>query len=153
LLISALSKNRVSDFRQSVHVAVILANTGVERVVTVSSDDGVVLTQIYYASEEFGVHDTRTSGGYFHMAEVFQQQGNVTVAQSLYQQVLSDSLTHSTSRSHSQTHSTSRSHISDSLYQQVSLSHSLTHYYQQVSHLRLYDLLYQQVSVSHSLTI
>lgn len=48
----------------------------------------VVLTQIYYASEEFGVHDIQTSGGYFHMAEVFQQQGNVTVAQSLYRQVM-----------------------------------------------------------------
>jgi len=100
LLAYISTKNGVSDFRQSVPVGVILANTGVEREVTVSSDDGVVLTQIYYASEEFGVHDTRTSGGYFHMAEVFQQQGNVTVAQSLYQQVLSDSLTHSTSRSH-----------------------------------------------------
>jgi len=44
-------------------------------------------TQIYYASEEFGVDDIHTSGGYFHMAEVFQQQHNLTVAQSLYRQV------------------------------------------------------------------
>ena len=47
----------------------------------------IVVAQIYYASEEFGVHDICTSGGYFHMAEVFLQQGNVTVAQSLYHQV------------------------------------------------------------------
>jgi len=45
------------------------------------------VVQIYYASEEFGVHDIRTSGGYFHMADVFQQQGNISVAQSLYRQV------------------------------------------------------------------
>jgi len=45
------------------------------------------LMQIYYASEEYGVADVRTSGGYFHMAEVFHQQHNTTVAQSLYLQV------------------------------------------------------------------
>jgi len=44
--------------------------------------------QIYYASEEFGTHDIRTSGGYFHMADVFHQQGNDMVARSLYSQVL-----------------------------------------------------------------
>ena len=43
--------------------------------------------QIYYASEEFGVMDIRASGGYFHMAEVFQQQHNYTVAKSLFRQV------------------------------------------------------------------
>jgi len=43
--------------------------------------------QIYYASEEFGLHNTRASGGYYHMAEVFEQQGDVIVAQSLYRQV------------------------------------------------------------------
>jgi len=45
------------------------------------------LSQIYYASEEFGTDDIRTSGGYFHMAEVFQQQDNTTIARSLYRQV------------------------------------------------------------------
>jgi len=47
----------------------------------------VIVVQVYYASEEFGPDDIRTSGGYFHMADVFDQQGNVTVAQSLYRQV------------------------------------------------------------------
>jgi len=45
--------------------------------------------QIYYASEEFGVDDIRTSGGYFHMAQVFDLQANVLVARSLYDQVTS----------------------------------------------------------------
>ena len=48
--------------------------------------------QVYYASEEFGVDDVHTSGGYYHMADVFERQDNAAVAQSLYRKV-SQSLT------------------------------------------------------------
>ncbi|XP_076451715.1 zinc finger MYND domain-containing protein 12-like [Babylonia areolata] len=42
---------------------------------------------IYHASEEYGPDDIRTSGGYFHMANVFFRQGKRDVADSLYRQV------------------------------------------------------------------
>lgn len=42
---------------------------------------------IYHASEEFGTDDIRTSGGYFHMANVFFRQGRMEIADSLYRQV------------------------------------------------------------------
>ncbi|XP_041377508.1 zinc finger MYND domain-containing protein 12-like isoform X2 [Gigantopelta aegis] len=42
---------------------------------------------IYHASEEFGTDDIRTSGGYFHMANVFFRQGKMEIADSLYRQV------------------------------------------------------------------
>eukprot|EP00745_Piridium_sociabile_P039368 TRINITY_DN7351_c0_g1_i4.p1 TRINITY_DN7351_c0_g1~~TRINITY_DN7351_c0_g1_i4.p1 ORF type:complete len:364 (+),score=95.56 TRINITY_DN7351_c0_g1_i4:114-1205(+) len=42
---------------------------------------------IYHASEEYGPDDIRTSGGYFHMANVFFRQGKREVADSLYRQV------------------------------------------------------------------
>jgi len=44
--------------------------------------------QIYHASEEFGTDDIRTSGGYFHMANVFFRQGRMEIADSLYRQVI-----------------------------------------------------------------
>ncbi|CAL1527234.1 unnamed protein product [Lymnaea stagnalis] len=43
---------------------------------------------IYHASEEFGTDSIRTSGGYFHMANVFFRQGKMEVADSLYRQVV-----------------------------------------------------------------
>ena len=43
--------------------------------------------QIYHASEEFGTHDIRSSGGYFHMGNVFFRQGRMDVADTLYRQV------------------------------------------------------------------
>ncbi|XP_046558779.1 zinc finger MYND domain-containing protein 12-like [Haliotis rubra] len=42
---------------------------------------------IYHASEEFGTEDIRTSGGYFHMANVFFRQGKMDIADTLYRQV------------------------------------------------------------------
>ncbi|ESO90434.1 hypothetical protein LOTGIDRAFT_123333 [Lottia gigantea] len=42
---------------------------------------------IYHASVEFGTDDIRTSGGYFHMANVFFRQGKMEIADSLYRQV------------------------------------------------------------------
>ncbi|XP_052082447.1 zinc finger MYND domain-containing protein 12-like [Mytilus californianus] len=42
---------------------------------------------IYHASENFGTDDIRTSGGYFHMANVFFRQGRMEIADSLYRQV------------------------------------------------------------------
>ncbi|XP_025081021.1 zinc finger MYND domain-containing protein 12-like [Pomacea canaliculata] len=42
---------------------------------------------IYNASEEYGTDDIRTSGGYFHMANVFFRQGKRDIADSLYNQV------------------------------------------------------------------
>lgn len=42
---------------------------------------------IYHASEEFNTDDIRTSGGYFHMANVFFRQGRMEIADSLYRQV------------------------------------------------------------------
>ena len=45
------------------------------------------ILQIYHASEEFGTDDIRTSGGYFHMGNVFFRQGRMDVADTLYRQV------------------------------------------------------------------
>ncbi|KAK2157742.1 hypothetical protein LSH36_185g00030 [Paralvinella palmiformis] len=42
---------------------------------------------IYHASEEFGTDDIRTSGGYFHMGNVFFRQNNMDISMSLYTQV------------------------------------------------------------------
>jgi len=42
---------------------------------------------IFYASTFFGTHNIRTSGGYFHMANVFYAQNKLEVAFSLYQQI------------------------------------------------------------------
>lgn len=42
---------------------------------------------IYHASEEFGTNDIRTSGGYFHMANVFFRQNRMDIADSLYEEV------------------------------------------------------------------
>ncbi|XP_033642207.1 zinc finger MYND domain-containing protein 12-like [Asterias rubens] len=42
---------------------------------------------IFHASEEFGTDDIRTSGGYFHMANVFFRQNHMDVADSLYTRV------------------------------------------------------------------
>ncbi|KYO30032.1 zinc finger MYND domain-containing protein 12 isoform X1 [Alligator mississippiensis] len=39
---------------------------------------------IYFASCAFGTHDTSTSGGYFHMANVFFRQNKMDIADSLY---------------------------------------------------------------------
>ncbi|KAH9513513.1 Zinc finger MYND domain-containing protein 12 [Bulinus truncatus] len=43
---------------------------------------------IYHSSEEFGTDSIRTSGGYFHMANVFFLQGKMSIADSLYRQVI-----------------------------------------------------------------
>ncbi|XP_059167425.1 zinc finger MYND domain-containing protein 12-like [Physella acuta] len=43
---------------------------------------------IYHSSEEFGTDHIRTSGGYFHMANVFFRQGKMDVADSMYRQVI-----------------------------------------------------------------
>ena len=44
--------------------------------------------QVYYASEEFGTHDIHTSGGYFHMGNVFLRQYKNDVANSLFEEVI-----------------------------------------------------------------
>ncbi|XP_038062020.1 zinc finger MYND domain-containing protein 12-like [Patiria miniata] len=44
---------------------------------------------IFHASQEFGTDDIRTSGGYFHMANVFFRQNRMDVADSLYTRVTS----------------------------------------------------------------
>ncbi|KAL3861144.1 hypothetical protein ACJMK2_007213 [Sinanodonta woodiana] len=49
---------------------------------------------IYHASEEFGTDDIRTSGGYFHMGNVFYRQGRIDIADSLYRQVTDIWYTH-----------------------------------------------------------
>ncbi|XP_006023288.1 zinc finger MYND domain-containing protein 12 [Alligator sinensis] len=43
-----------------------------------------VANDIYFASCAFGTHDTSTSGGYFHMANVFFRQNKMDIADSLY---------------------------------------------------------------------
>ncbi|XP_074655007.1 zinc finger MYND domain-containing protein 12-like [Tubulanus polymorphus] len=43
---------------------------------------------IWYASNEFGSDDIRTSGGYFHMANVFLRKEDMETADSLYKRVL-----------------------------------------------------------------
>ncbi|XP_071331935.1 zinc finger MYND domain-containing protein 12 [Trachinotus anak] len=42
---------------------------------------------IYFASEEYGLHSTVTCGGYFLMANVFAKQGKMSIARSLYSEV------------------------------------------------------------------
>ncbi|XP_070695007.1 zinc finger MYND domain-containing protein 12 [Pempheris klunzingeri] len=42
---------------------------------------------IYFASEEYGLYSTVTSGGYFLMADVFAKQGKMPIARSLYSDV------------------------------------------------------------------
>ncbi|XP_074831819.1 zinc finger MYND domain-containing protein 12 isoform X1 [Carettochelys insculpta] len=42
---------------------------------------------IYFASCAFGTHDISTSGGYFHMANVFFRQNKMDIADSLYTEV------------------------------------------------------------------
>jgi len=42
---------------------------------------------IYHASSEWGTCDIKTSGGYFHMANVFFRQNKMDIADSLYTQV------------------------------------------------------------------
>uniref|UniRef100_A0A452GWP8 Uncharacterized protein n=1 Tax=Gopherus agassizii TaxID=38772 RepID=A0A452GWP8_9SAUR len=44
-------------------------------------------TDIYFASCAFGTHDISTSGGYFHMANVFFRQNKMDIADSLYTEV------------------------------------------------------------------
>uniref|UniRef100_A0A8C3T2C1 Zinc finger MYND-type containing 12 n=1 Tax=Chelydra serpentina TaxID=8475 RepID=A0A8C3T2C1_CHESE len=44
-------------------------------------------TDIYLASCAFGTHDISTSGGYFHMANVFFRQNKMDIADSLYTEV------------------------------------------------------------------
>ena len=47
----------------------------------------VLFLQIYHSSNVHGTDDIRTSGGYFHMANVFYRQNKMDVAFSLYNQV------------------------------------------------------------------
>ena len=47
----------------------------------------LLVPQIYHASSEFGTDDIRTSGGYFHMANVFFRQSRMDIADSLYERV------------------------------------------------------------------
>jgi len=52
---------------------------------------------IYHSSEDFGTADIRTSGGYFHMANVFFRQNKMDIGDSHYEQVTqiwSDHLKH-----------------------------------------------------------
>jgi len=42
---------------------------------------------IYYASEEYGTSDIHTSGGYFHMGNIYYSQGDIATASSLFEQV------------------------------------------------------------------
>lgn len=44
-------------------------------------------TQIYFASEEYGLDSVVTCGGYFLMADVFVKMDNMAVAHSLYSEV------------------------------------------------------------------
>lgn len=42
---------------------------------------------IFYASEEYGTCHIHTAGGYFHMGNIFYQQGNIATATSLFEEV------------------------------------------------------------------
>lgn len=42
---------------------------------------------IYHASEEFGTNSLKTSGGHYHMANVFFRQSKMDIARSIYRQV------------------------------------------------------------------
>ena len=43
--------------------------------------------QIYHASEEYGIEDIRTSGGYFHLGKVFHELSRDDVAESMFDRV------------------------------------------------------------------
>ena len=43
--------------------------------------------QVYHGSLEWGSGDIKTTGGYFHMANVFFRQNKMDIADSLYNQV------------------------------------------------------------------
>lgn len=43
---------------------------------------------MFHSSSAYGTDDVQTSGGYFHMANVFYRQNKLDVAFSLYNQVL-----------------------------------------------------------------
>jgi len=46
--------------------------------------------QIYHASEEYGIEDIRTSGGYFHLGKVFHELSRDDVAESMFDRVCKD---------------------------------------------------------------
>jgi len=50
--------------------------------------------QIYHASEEYGIEDIRTSGGYFHLGQVFHELSRDDVAESMFDRVCQTSLCH-----------------------------------------------------------
>ena len=43
---------------------------------------------VYHSSLAFGTDDIRTSGGYFHMANIFHKQDQMDTANSLYEKVM-----------------------------------------------------------------
>ncbi|XP_028663521.1 zinc finger MYND domain-containing protein 12 [Erpetoichthys calabaricus] len=45
--------------------------------------------EVYFASEEFGCNSTAAAGGFYHMANVFSQQGKTDIADSFYTEVIS----------------------------------------------------------------
>ena len=48
---------------------------------------------IYHSSLAYGTDDIHTSGGYYHMANIFFKEGQTETANSLYEKVNSISLT------------------------------------------------------------
>lgn len=46
-----------------------------------------MFSQIYYASEEYGLDSTVTCRGYILMADVFTKQGKIPIVRSLYSEV------------------------------------------------------------------
>lgn len=53
----------------------------------IHDNDIVYFPQIYFATEEYGLDSTVTSGGYFLMADVFAKQGKSPIVHSLYLEV------------------------------------------------------------------
>lgn len=51
------------------------------------NDEILPSIQIYHSSRVHGTDDIRTSGGYFHMANVFYRQNKLDITFSLYNQV------------------------------------------------------------------
>ena len=47
----------------------------------------ILLMQIYHASEEYGIEDIRTSGGYFHLGKVFHELSRDDIAESMFDMV------------------------------------------------------------------
>ena len=43
--------------------------------------------QIYHASEEYGIEDIRTSGGYFQLGKVFHELSKDDVAEAMFDRV------------------------------------------------------------------